>query len=352
MLGPRTGVGRYVSELATELGRRAQHDDLKVRLVPFTIRGWRSLDVPPGTFAWRRPFSARLLHAAWARSAFPPVELFAGGCDVFHATNFVLPPRRSAAGVVTIHDLTFARHPGTVDAAVLRYQRLVPRSIRAADMVLCPARATAADVSAEYDLDPARVVATPLGVDEAWRVARPATLSELARLGLPERYLLFVGRREPRKDLATLVAAHDALLAEEPGAPDLVFVGPPGWGEQPRPTPRRHVLDYVPEPVVRSIVAAAAALVMPSRYEGFGLPLLEALACGVRVVATDIPVHREVAGPYARYVEAGDVSAVASALHAVLSDQVEAAERRAWSARWTWRQCATDTLAAYERAVG
>ncbi len=343
LLGNRTGVGRYTLSLLKAL---TAYDDELVATA-FTFRGRGALDaaVPPGVRVASRPAPARALQELWARSEWPPVELLSGSLDVFHATNFVLPPLRRARGVVTVHDLSYLRHPDTVSAASARYRTLVPRSLRRASVVVTPSAATAALLQAEYDVR-CPVVITPLGVDPHWAGAQPLDDKTRARLGLPSSYLLFVGTLEPRKDLPTLLAAHRLL----PDAPPLVLVGAPGWGAR---------LDvsgcitpgYVGEDLLPGVVAGAAALVLPSLDEGFGLPVAEALAAGTPVVASDLAVLREVGGTVTTYAEAGNPAAFAAALQAVLDDPGDATPRRERGATFTWARCAEATRAAYSLAL-
>ncbi len=343
LLGVRTGVGRYVAGLA---GALAERPDVDLALAAFT---WRSGARPPVPGArWRaRPAPARLLRAAWTHTGLPPVELLAGRCDVFHGTNFVQPPSWRAAGVVTVHDLAFLHLPETVGRASQAYARLVPDAVRRAELVLCPSAAVAGQVADAYRLDPARVLATPLGVDPRWGAPEhPAPPA-----GLPERYLLFVGTREPRKDLPTLLAAHRAARAADPDAvPPLVLAGPAGWGEQEAPGPDVHVAGFLSDEALVAVVAGAAGLVLPSRDEGFGLPVLEALACGTPVLASDLPVLREVGGDVAAYAAPGDVDAFAEALVLLCREPGDPAPRRARAAGFTWQACAERTLAAYRQA--
>lgn len=342
LLGRRTGVGRYVGELV----RRLPRHDLDVRLTAFT---WRTGGRPDLGVPWRhRPAPARLLRAAWLRAGWPTGELLSGRVEVFHGTNFVLPPLRRAAGVVTVHDLTFLRYPEAVAAASLAYRDLVPAAVRRAARVLTPSQAVAAEVAAEYGLPAERVVATPLGVDPAWASAAPPAPAERARLGLPERYVLFVGTREPRKDLRTLVDAHRAAGA---GVPPLVLVGPAGWGAAADLPPDVVLPGWLPEEDLRSTVAGADVVVLPSRYEGFGLPVLEALACGRPVVCSDLPVLREVGGDLCRYAAVGDVDAFAQALLDVGADPGDPAPRRARAEAFTWQRCAALTVEAYRVAA-
>lgn len=357
LLGNRTGVGRYVDRLVDALVEGDHgHGDLQLSLVPFTARRSRHLAARPGVHVRHRPFPARVLRALWSRTPIPPVELLAGRCDVFHATNFVLPPSRRAVGVVTIHDLTWALHPSTVTRDVQSYERLVPASVRRAALVLCPSESTAGEVRDFFDLPAERVRCTPLGVDESWSRTPPPSPEQRAWLRLPSRYVLFVGAREPRKNVPLLVAAHEAARRAAPDVvPDLVFAGPPGWGpEASGESAFVQATGYLAEEELRMAVAGADCLVLPSQYEGFGLPLLEALACGTPVVTTDIPVHREVTGGHARLVPVGDVDGLAEALIAVLQqgrDPAADAARRKWAAGWTWRRCAELTRQAYDDAL-
>jgi glycosyltransferase involved in cell wall biosynthesis len=396
LLGPRTGVGRYVQGLAEALAGLAGPEPEELALVPFSWRGTRDLPsvapAGPRVRHGRRRAPARLLQAAWARLAWPPVEWLAGPVDVFHATNFVAPPARHAATVVTIHDLTYLRYPEMVTDASARYRHLVPRALRRGAVVCTPTAAVAAEVAAEYGLAADRLVVTPLGVDDGWRHPTPPDPTWLAAHNLPPRYLLFAGNQEPRKNLPTLLAAYRELLrgrgeaaaapsrrdrvgtgptvtegagtttvptpAGEPAVPTLVLVGPEGWGgaldTAGLPPDKVRTLGYLPDPDLIRLVAGAAALVLPSVYEGFGLPALEALACGTPVVASDLPALREVLGDQAELVPPDDPAALAAALARALDDpggEPARAARQTRAAGFTWENCAQATLSAYRLAL-
>jgi len=370
LLGPRTGVGRYVAGLAGALAGLAGPEPEEVALVPFSWRGTRDLaavaPAGPRVRCGRRRVPARLLQAAWSRLPWPPVEWLAGRVEVFHGTNFVAPPARRAATVVTVHDLTYLRFPDMVTDASARYRDLVPRALGRGAIVCTPTAVVAAEVADEYGLPPDRLVVTPLGVADLWRHAAPPDPGWRAARGLPARYLLFVGSREPRKNLGTLLTAYRDLLGGKggaaapagPGVPPLVLAGPPGWGEAldtaGLPPDAVRTLGYLPEPDLAGVVAGAAAVVVPSWYEGFGLPALEALACGTPVVAADLPAHREVLGDQAELVPPGDPGALAAALGRVLEDpggEAARAARRTRAAGFTWETCAQATLAAYRLAM-
>ncbi|MFD0923576.1 glycosyltransferase family 4 protein [Saccharopolyspora rosea] len=336
LLGRRTGIGRYTASLADALASLVD-----VRLVGFTARGWRGLRsaVPAGTRAVGPPLPARLLRACWARGSFPPVELLAGRADVVHGTNFVLPPPLRARGVVTVHDLAFLDDPRLADPDL---PALARRSAQRAAVVCTPTAAVADAVSARWDVPRDGVVVTPLGVDRAWFDAAPPDPALRVHFGLPPEYLLFVGADGPRKGLDTL------LRALAPDLPPLVIAGP--GASRPADVART---GYLPDPVLRRVVAGASALVLPSRDEGFGLPALEALACGIPVVCSDIPALREVTAGHAALFPRDDVDALRDALREALSRPRDGADaRRAHAARFTWRACAEATLEAYRRAVG
>lgn len=354
LLGPRTGVGVYVEHLLAGLAG-ARPD---VVATAFTLRGASALraavaEVAPTARVRVRPAPARVLRTAWLRTDHPTVGLLTGAVDLFHGTNFVLPPTGRARGVVTVHDLSYVLHPDTVTRDSLEYQQLVPRGLRRAAAICTPSEAVAAEVVAQYDIDPARVFATPLGVDASWSTI-PAGRPE----GVPDRpYLLAVGTLEPRKNLPLLVAAHGELWRSGVRVP-LLLTGSPGWGPalavDAAPEGSVRLLGYRPRAELQQLVAGAAALAFPSRYEGFGLPPLEALAAGTPVVASDLPVLREVLGGHARFVAAGDAAAWTEALRAVLVDPPSAGARatgRDHAAGFTWARTVERTLAAYAAAT-
>lgn len=355
LLGLRTGIGRYTAALLDELAGLAPSRGLDVGVTAFSVRGHRSLRsrLPAGVRARGLPVPARALRAAWSRVPVPPVELLVGAVGVMHATNFVLPPAIRAAGVVTVHDLAFLDRPDELAPAEHGLPGLVRSAVRRAAIVCTPTTAVARQVVQRLGVRDDRIVVTPLGVDPAWFVAAAPNEEIRRRLGLPRHYLLFVGTAQPRKGLDVLLKAHE--VATE--APPLVLAGAAGWGPLAPAGDRARVLrtGYLSEVDLRRVVAGAAALVLPSRDEGFGLPLLEALACGIPVITTDAPALVEVAGGHAQHVPVGDVDALADALSTVdaaARDAETAAARRAHASEYTWRACAESTVDAYRLAAG
>ncbi|WP_326568392.1 glycosyltransferase family 1 protein [Amycolatopsis rhabdoformis] len=345
LLGSRTGIGRYTAALSEELASMSEVDP---RAVAFTLRGWRKLRgvLPHGARARGMPVPARLLRRAWLRSELPPVELFAGPTDVVHGTNFVLPGRFRAAGVLTIHDLAFLDVPEELAPSDRTLPELVRRGAHRADVICTPTAAVADSVAERLDVARDKIVVTPLGVNPAWFTARPPDDGQRAKLRLPPKYLLFAGAAGPRKGLDWLARTHAAA----PDLPPLVFAGP---GPFPR-LPRSGQTGYLSDVDLRTVVAGAAALVLPSRDEGFGLPVLEAMASDVPVVCTDIPALAEVAGPCATLVPYDDVDGLVAALRQAVEDPHATATstaRRTHAASFTWRNTATLTVEAYRRAA-
>lgn len=345
LLGERTGIGRYTASLSEELASMPAVD---TRAVAFTARGWRKLRtvLPHGVHARGVPVPARALRRLWRRGSMPPVELLAGPADVVHGTNFMLPGTAKAAGVLTIHDLSFLDAPEQLASTDAQLPELVRAGARRADAICTPTSAVADAVADRFDVDRDKIMVTPLGVDPAWFTALPPNNNLRSRFGLPSEYLLFVGTSGPRKSLDWLTQAHKA----DPELPPLVFIGPGPFVVNDR---SQHA-GYASDVDLRSVVAGASALVLPSRDEGFGLPVLEAMACDVPVVCTDVPSLREVAGKFAHLVPYGDVDGLARALGNATNDKhapSSSIARRAHAASFTWHRCAEATVDAYRFAI-
>ncbi|NMM30101.1 MAG: glycosyltransferase family 4 protein, partial [Cellulomonas sp.] len=313
LLGPRTGIGRYVEHLLAELPGAIERRqvDAHVRATTWTARGARLANLPAGVVQVGPRVPARLLRECWRRADFPSIERLVGPTDVFHGTNFVSPPTRAAREVVTIHDLTYEMHAHTVSAASLLYKELVPRALDRGAHVVTPSEVVAAAVRSHYALADERVTAIPLGVDSSWFDARLPDHRWTAARGLPEDYFLFVGSLDPRKNLPTLLEAHARLRATNADCPGLVLAGPAGREAALGARPGVHLTGWLDHADLTTLVAGSRALVLPSIDEGFGLPVLEALAAGRPVVVSDIAVLREVAGPHAITAPHDDPDALA-----------------------------------------
>ena len=357
LLGQPTGVGRYTRELLVALAALPEGERPTELLgAAFTWRGHADLAglLPAGVKAVGRRSPARLNQAAWNRAPLPSMPMLGVRADVVHGTNYVLPPPgRRAAGVVNVHDLSYLRHPETVTAASSRYRELVPKSIARAALVFTAAQAIADEIMAEYRISAEQIRVAPLGVGASWFEPAGARLPQV-----PERYLLFVGTLEPRKDVATLLRAYRMLRGERPDTPALVLCGPSGWGPSLDTAGLGPddvlTLGYVPAADLHALVAHATVLCYPSLYEGFGLPPLEALAAGVPVVASDIPTSREVlgdAGPGVTLVPVKDAEALADAIGRVCDHPPDSAPGRVHAHRFTWENTARAAARAYREVA-
>jgi len=359
---PLTGIGISVREILRELVALAP--DLE--LFCYTARGGDRVarELPPGSRTvvrvgrgiaarWGTPW----LH--WGATGL----LTADRLDCFWGTNLVLPVglQGRIPLVVTCNDLVFRLHPETLS----RRNRflLAPvagRSLHAADRVIAISAATARDLLRFYPLDPARVRVVPLAPGREFQPmdAVGAQAAVRDRFGLERDYVLFVGTREPRKNLPGFLRAMARIAGSFAG--DAVVVGGAGWGlADPSVLARRHplgdrlrFLGYVAASDLPLLYAGAALFVMPSFYEGFGLPVLEAMAAGAPVITTTGGALEEVSGGAARLVPPGDDDALAAAIADLLGDATGRAELRrrglARAATFSWRATAAAFLAVLE----
>jgi len=359
LLGRPTGVGAFC---AGALGGLVARPDLAVSAFAVSWRRRRLVEalVPAGVEVRQRAMPARPLHRAWALAEQPALEWFVGPADVVHGTNFVVPPTRRAARVVTVHDLTTVRFPELCDRPTLAYPDLIRRALRRGAFVHTPSAFVAAEVVDAFGADPDRVRAVHSGVPPL-----PAPVPGAAGRHLPPgtaRYVLAVGTAEPRKDLPGLVRAFDQVAADRPDVA-LVLAGPDGWGTDAvteavgRASARSRIArtGWLDDGSLSGLVHEAAVLAYPSVYEGFGFPPLQAMAAGVPVVATRAGALPEVLDDAARLVDVGDGDGLADALAAVLDDDGVAADLvargRERAAGFSWSACAAGLDALYRDAV-
>ncbi len=368
LIGNRTGIGVFAAELAIELAR-ADRFDLVAFGMTWRGRGELVQLAPKGFRVVTRPWPARPSRELWLRSEVPPVELFTGGLDVVHGTNFVVPPARRAARIVTVHDLTPKRFPELCAPTTLAYGPLVERAWRRGAWIHTDSHFVAEEVRewlAVREVDAHRVVPIHLGVRPPQEDGDAAAGRALAGAN---RYVLAVGTIEPRKGLVHLVDAFDAVVAaDDPGRDpqervSLVIAGPDGWGvdqfeaavQRCGARARIRRLGWVTDEQRADLLAGAALLAYPSIYEGFGLPPLEAMGRGVPVVCSDAGPLPEVVGDAAVLSPVGDAAGLAEAIVAVLTDddrRAALAERgRAHAATFRWDRCADALSALYERCA-
>lgn len=352
-----TGVGRYLGPVIEHMGPMLGEDSLT---------GWATgLHAPAhgagGLSRRYLPLPTRALWAWWRAVPWPPVDSLLGGVDVFHATNYHLPPVARARRVLTIYDLAFMVEPRWASPKIVGpFARRVPRFAREADAIITCSMHSREDIVRLCGVAPdkVRVVHGAVGPDmrPVDRDIARARMREL--LGLDAPYVLHVGTIESRKNIETLARAFALSCKGHPHR--LLLVGMPGWnmdhfGEL---VAREGLADRVLMPGylpsredLAAAYSAADLFVMPSHYEGFGLPALEAMACGCPVLVSDSSSLPEVGGDAAGYFPAMDAQALAARMGEVLENPELAGEmsRRgtAQAARFDWTESARRTLEVY-----
>jgi glycosyltransferase involved in cell wall biosynthesis len=347
------GTGRYAVELA---GALAGLDGVDVTGWTAWHRGTAAATVPRVRGPRRLPLPGRPLIAAWERGLGPVPS----GTDLVHATTLLLPPRRGRPLVVTIHDAVPWTHPETLTPRGVRWHRaMAQRAARTADAIVVPSAATARALAGVLDLERAPEV-VPLGVTALPAPADAA--ARLERLGLTAGgYVLSLATLEPRKGLDVLIRAMATPAA--PALP-LVLVGAAGWGGvDPRAVAaeaglaagRLRVLGHLGDDDLAAVLGAATVLTVPSRVEGFGLPVVEGMAAGVPVVTSRDDALVEVGGPATLPSDTGDPDALADALARVCTDTALRASMiaagRGRAAGYTWRATAERQAEIYRRLL-
>jgi len=361
-LRSRTGVGEYIHHVAGALARTGT-DHLTIFSSSWKDRPSAGLaaELPGAQIVDRRiPVSA--LNLAWHRLRWPPVEALAGGAfDVAHSPHPLLLPSRSAAGVVTIHDLHFLSHPERSSQEVRRdYPALAGEHARRADRIIVSSRFAAGEVERALNVPLAKIAVCPAGAPE-W-TGGPAHADASG-------YILFMGTLDARKNIDGLLDAYGRLLSRagaadtSPGIPRLVLAGGAGpdaakWLEAiARPPLAGHVeyLGYVPAARRETTFKGAQMFVLPSFEEGFGLTALEAMSAGVPVVASNRGSLPEVIGDAGLLIDPDDPESLTDAMARVATDaslRAACAERGLRRARqFSWTQTGRDVRRAYEVAI-
>jgi glycosyltransferase involved in cell wall biosynthesis len=357
-----SGVGRYVRNLVAALGRRG---DVHVSLITKSGDRQRWKVANPGMDIHDVAPRGRVARVAWEQTGLPRVvgHLHA---RVHHGPHYTMPRVAKVPKVVTVHDMTLIDHPEWHERSkVLFFRNAIRAAMRRATVILCDSQCTA-DRLLEWGPVKGQVRVAPLGVDlerftPAGNEADDATT--LAAIGIHPPYVAFVGTVEPRKGVPHLIDAFGRVGSRHPDL-TLVIAGYPGWGESEAmraiagsPARERILrMGYIDDDAVAPLLRRASVVAYPSLEEGFGLPVLESLACGGPTVTTTGSAMEEFADGAALLVGPGDVDALAQAMDALLSGDPSIGVRRKLgfevAAANSWDACAANHAAAYHLAAG
>jgi glycosyltransferase involved in cell wall biosynthesis len=362
--GRYAGVEHAIANLIRSLPATGAHEYVAFVDREFDESGWSRPDL---TFVHAAVASRSRVRRAWAQQRWLPRAIAEAAVDVFHAPGYVMPLRCPVPAVVTVHDVIAISHPHLCRRSnVWHYRLLLPRSLRRARLIIATSEAVKREVIARCDVDASKIRVVPLGIDEHF-FAEPHPAARDAvreRYGLPERFFLFAGRWEPKKNLPALLRAYEIFRAGGRGPHKLVIAGDLGWNYRPelalidqlRLRGGVVLTGYVPTGDLAAIYSMAEALVFPSVVEGFGLPPLEAMACGTPAIISDAPALVEVAGDAAVTVPGADPEGLCGVMAQIAGDRAlrdELATRgRERAAHFRWSAAAEATVRVYEEAAG
>ena len=359
------GIGRYTRDLAKAIVPLLGGDDtLRLFCCDFHHR-LKSPPVSGAALKAIRFIPGALLQKAWTRFRAPAFDRFSGPADLFHFTNFVTRPVRSGKIALTIHDMSFERFPEFAEERNRAYLHAnVGRSAEEADVIFADSEFSKNEIESLLPSTRGKTFSTLLGVSPDFAPASAQTVEEVRKkLGLVRPFILTVGTIEPRKNLLLLVDFWEKLA---PSGVDLVISGAPGWRCEPiferfaeaekRFPNAFHWIRRAPDGALGALYTAAALFATTSHYEGFGLPPLEAMACGTPVLSSAGGSLPEVLGDAATIVRSADPDDWAEAASRMLAlspdERTEISRRgRARASLFTWEKCATETLAAYRSVL-
>jgi glycosyltransferase involved in cell wall biosynthesis len=363
---PKTGVGHYTFELARALA--ASDRASKFELVypatypPILLDPSQAGDELPGNLKLKRAAVGPLGRHWWSNGL--PRYVRSNNIELFHGTNYDVPLWRRCATVLTVHDLSLLLYPETHrKRSVRRARRRLPLMARTADAIITPTESVRREVCEHLGSSAEKVFAIPEAARDSFRAMDFESTREVrCKLGCGDEFLLAVGTIEPRKNLAVLVTAFEQLARPRPQL-RLVIAGGRGWLAGPffeaiKRSPARDrivVTDYLHDEELRALYASCRAFVYPSLYEGFGLPPLEAMACGAPVIASRIPALVEIAGAAASFFDPQDATNLAETILGLLEDDNArnklSIAGQARAAEFSWEKAARATLEVYAVAL-
>jgi glycosyltransferase involved in cell wall biosynthesis len=364
ILPARTGIGNYTLNLLKSLIRL---DDVNEYIIFMNSFSRPSPDLPflkkDNVQIKRYHLVGPLLHQAWRFLHFPPIDFFTGKVDIFHAPAGIITPQWKGKRILTVHDLYFMKRPEDTDLMGGKYMRCtLPGNIKNIDSIIAVSHSTKADIIKYLKVPSEKVTVVYEGVDVVrFRKILDNNILELIRQEycLPSQYILNVTTLEPRKNIEGLLFAYRRLKQIMNNPPKLVIVGRHGWKSE-KLTETVHQLGlyrdviftgYVSDEHLPLIYNNAMAFIYPSLYEGFGLPVLEAMACGLPVITSDTPALNEIAGDVAIIVDPTNYYLMAEKIKELITSHKMRHRMQQDSIRlvknFSWESCARKTLKLY-----
>jgi glycosyltransferase involved in cell wall biosynthesis len=358
------GIGRYARGLITTLAELDSHHNYTLLTTPDAPRKGLDFFLAYPNFSNRTyPLPERWMTIGWHRFYLPvPAEWFAGEINLFHSPNFILPPVRRAKTLLTVHDLSFIRHPqGAVESLRKWLNQVVPRSLTRADHILADSYSTKDDLIEIYNIPPDDITVVGAGVEKRFQPITDSGQLQTVRqkYNLPEKFILGLGTLEPRKNFTGLIEAFSQSPVNK--THHLVIAGGKGWlydeifatAEKSPVANRIHFTGFVADKDLPALYNLADVFAYPSHYEGFGIPVIEAMACGAPVVCANNSCLPEVAGQSALQITATDIPALAEALSCLSIDTSlrEDAIREGFrqAKKFNWPAAAKRLLGVYQR---
>lgn len=355
----RAGIGRYTRSLLENIGEFRGGDEIEAAY--FDFRG-KAAAVPRvrRRRIWWCP--GRLAQYSWKRLDWPPYDWLAGAADLYHFPNYVIPPLSRGRAVATIHDMSFRRFPEFTEPRNIEYlDTCIPRTLERAAAIITDSRFSAREITELLGVEPQSVFPIHLGVDENMRNPGQTSISDFKRrAGIEKPYILAVGTLEPRKNWRFLIDVFEKMT-DFNGL--LIIAGMTGWKYEPilariESSPRKRDitrLEYPADQDMPALYSGAELLIFPSVYEGFGLPPLEAMACGTPALASALEVSQEVLGDAAAMLGGFNAEEWAASALRLLRDRDAlaslSAKGVAQAAKYTWRETARLTWDVYRRVM-
>ncbi|MFC1733913.1 glycosyltransferase family 4 protein [candidate division KSB1 bacterium] len=360
---PRSGVGRYQYHLLKALLDIDQSNFYHLYAFNFRNRhNFKKIKFPAKNYEINAlPIPHRLITLWWMMMKMPRLDQLVGKCDVYHISEIAIQPVKNAKTTAFIHDLTTILFPEHhVKSNVFLHKKRF-QNIHKTDAILTNSESTKKDIIKHLKVSPDKIFVTHLGADDSFRPMKSSDIKPvLTKYRLNKPYILFVGTLEPRKNVKTLIEAFDKLKKDHDIPHQLVLVGQKGWlykdilkkiESSPYKNDIRH-LDYVPEEDLPALMNGAEVFAYPSFYEGFGLPVLEAMQCGIPVVTSNISSMPEVGGEACLYIDPDSADDLADKIYSVVNNpklQKSLSEKGIERAKdFSWEKCAKDTLKVYK----